>query len=1004
MNKKLYFLILLFSFVLARSNANAFLIPEPLPGENQSIEVFGSTIKIKGLTDQSNTAWVNGRQIAVQKDGSFYEEVIVPTGQTEIILEVKDPDGNINRYSKPFKIEENYTFLAGIVDSSANFVTASQGFDIKRDNKNFDTGTHFSGKASYYFAGKIKGKYLIKSSLDTDKATQKKLFTNIDPDKYYPIYGDNSTVVYDTNSQEKFYLLIEWDKSGITVGNYQTDLNDESSKLASYNRTLYGGKIHLETPEKTVYGDTQSKATGFVATLNQFRGHSEFLATGGSLYYLRHRNIVEGSEQVRVDVRDKRTGLVIQSASQKENSDYEIKYDEGRILFKKPVLSVTSSDTVITDNIQEGNEVVIVANYEYTNQEAFPILDDQFNDTSGGFRLAHHLNDHLEIGGTYVQEQKDDRNHRLYGFDSTFKMGNFTKMNFEVVDSVADSSKSYISYNGGYDYTEVAVNNDAKSKATRLELNSSLGEYFGHGKEFFDLSAFYQALGKNFSPADSLFESGTNKYGMELAHRLTANDKLRLIYDNKEKDEGAVNQAALNQLTAHRVQNFTAAWMHLLKPFIFITEYRLQNKKNSLSAVDDPGKINDTDNIIAEKIQYDRTKDTSVFASQQIGLDDSTDSITSFGISDRFTPDLSANARVSLSPDRNSLLAGLEHQVDAKTSKYTNYQISNSAMDGKTSTTSFGSNTRISNTAELRREKNFVVSDERGHYIGDLIGVKNQLTPHLDIDMTYDKQETLPDDRLKGSTPRDAFSSTVAYANPDHFKGNSKFEYRVDTGDQWQVLSDSQGELKLTQDWFLFGECEYSRGKDITRDISISEIDKHQAGIAFRPVDFDWLNWLFKYTHLRDNRPRDLTSADGGFIKQKSVYDEYATELALDLPSVLKHFQFVEKVVYRNEDLIAVDINNLIETPQTIEAYLIIHRLNYHLTNKIDAAAEFRTLRQLGSDVNTLQYGPLVEFTYQIHKNIAIGAGYNFSSFKDDFTVLTKEKAEGFFVRLQGKY
>jgi len=155
---------------------------------------------------------------------------------------------------------------------------------------------------------------------------------------------------------------------------------------------------------------------------------------------------------------------------------------------------------------------------------------------------------------------------------------------------------------------------------------------------------------------------------------------------------------------------------------------------------------------------------------------------------------------------------------------------------------------------------------------------------------------------------------------------------------------------------------------------------------------------------LQDDRPRDITSADGGFLKQKSTYDEFAGEFAFDLSGYFKNFQFVEKGAYRNEDLIAVDVNNIIETPENLEAYLIIHRLNYHLTDRFDLAAEFRTLRLDGSDVNSLEYGPLVEFTFQIHKNIALGAGYNFTSFKDDLTVLNKRKAEGVFVRLQGKY
>src|SRR3989338_6820248 len=111
------FLIIVFiSGVCSLQAYASFSIPAPLPGENQSINISGSTVKVKGLTNQANTAWINGRETPVQQDGSFYEEVLVPLGQTEILVEVKDPAGRVNRYSKLIQAKENHWFLEGIVD------------------------------------------------------------------------------------------------------------------------------------------------------------------------------------------------------------------------------------------------------------------------------------------------------------------------------------------------------------------------------------------------------------------------------------------------------------------------------------------------------------------------------------------------------------------------------------------------------------------------------------------------------------------------------------------------------------------------------------------------------------------------------------------------------------------------------------------------------------------------------------------------------------------------
>ena len=59
----------------------------------------------------------------------------------------------------------------------------------------------------------------------------------------------------------------------------------------------------------------------------------ELRATGGSLYYLSHRDVVEGSEQVTLVVRDKNTGSCCHAGSAAAELDYTVKYPEGRMMF-----------------------------------------------------------------------------------------------------------------------------------------------------------------------------------------------------------------------------------------------------------------------------------------------------------------------------------------------------------------------------------------------------------------------------------------------------------------------------------------------------------------------------------------------------------------------------------------------------------------------------------------------------------------------------------------------
>jgi len=132
----------------------------------------------------------------------------------------------------------------------------------------------------------------------------------------------------------------------------------------------------------------------------------------------------------------------------------------------------------------------------------------------------------------------------------------------------------------------------------------------------------------------------------------------------------------------------------------------------------------------------------------------------------------------------------------------------------------------------------------------------------------------------------------------------------------------------------------------------------------------------------------------------RSTSDVWAAEGAIDTPW---NIQFVEKFAYKDEDTVSFDPLGIVRTPEDLEAILLVNRLNYHLTKKLDASCEYRFLRQEGTDIDHFEDGLLFEASYAIINNIAIGAGFNFTSLDDDM-LNTDKDAKGFFVRLQGRY
>src|SRR4030095_1457640 len=66
-----------------------------------------------------------------------------------------------------------------------------------------------SARAAFYLKGKIKGDYLLTAAYDSDKGTRERLFRDIQPDEFYPIYGDSAVKGFDAQSTSRFYIRID---------------------------------------------------------------------------------------------------------------------------------------------------------------------------------------------------------------------------------------------------------------------------------------------------------------------------------------------------------------------------------------------------------------------------------------------------------------------------------------------------------------------------------------------------------------------------------------------------------------------------------------------------------------------------------------------------------------------------------------------------------------------------------------------------------------------------
>jgi len=106
-------------------------------------------------------------------------EVILPGGEFEM-------QASNETYSNHTKVGDDYLFFVAMGDAKMGYTFNRGNMEAVEHDDKFDEGIWTEGKVAYYLKGKIKGKYLITSSFDSNREN-KDLFKNLDPDKYYPV-------------------------------------------------------------------------------------------------------------------------------------------------------------------------------------------------------------------------------------------------------------------------------------------------------------------------------------------------------------------------------------------------------------------------------------------------------------------------------------------------------------------------------------------------------------------------------------------------------------------------------------------------------------------------------------------------------------------------------------------------------------------------------------------------------------------------------------------------
>jgi phage protein U len=136
--------------------------------------------------------------------------------------------------------------------------------------------------------------------------------------------------------------------------------------VGRYHRPLFGPYAQLATE----LGRLRVGVDGFAGALSDpTRGlsalpaYEELRATSGSLFYLGEGPVAEGSEVLRVELRDGVTGLPLAERHLIRGRDYDIDYTAGRILLARPLSFIAGEPLPHTGALTAAAEPVLTAEY-----------------------------------------------------------------------------------------------------------------------------------------------------------------------------------------------------------------------------------------------------------------------------------------------------------------------------------------------------------------------------------------------------------------------------------------------------------------------------------------------------------------------------------------------------------------------------------------------------------------------------------------------------------------
>ena len=489
--------------------------------------------------------------IPVDKDYSFVVQRILPPGDHNVAVAVEGANDDGINVDRSINIPANDLFYVGLIDFTLGKRFGSDSV-VAASPDEYDS-VYTRGRLAFYLKGKVKGRYLITAAADTgeeeiknlfkglDSKNPRELLRRIDPDKYYPVYGDDSTSKEDAPTSGKFYVKVERNDSHVMWGNFKSTIKGD--RYLRSERTLYGAQARYRSEATTSFGERKTEVELYAAQPGTLPQRDILRGTGGSAYFLKRQDISIGSETISVQLRDPVTGSVVETMSLDYGDDYTIDYIQGVIILSRPIRSTAAGAGVVRDSALGDYNLNLVAQYEYT-----PTSGDVDGYSYGG-RAQAWMADRVRFGVTGMVEETGngaiEADQEMLGVDVKVRHSETTYLTAEYAQTKGPGFSTSTSTDGGL----TIINDTPAGIANRIASAWRVGGQLdladiSQGKIAGRIGAYFEEKEAGFETLDHNIDVDQRLWGV-FAH-MDLSDKLvlGLTYENFSDDDAKKREQA----------------------------------------------------------------------------------------------------------------------------------------------------------------------------------------------------------------------------------------------------------------------------------------------------------------------------------------------------------------------------------------------------------------------------------------------------------------------------